>query len=352
MAAGRCPTDTAAVVAGQVDLCLLLLPSTDHGYCDRGRKAPGVPLLGRVRLGVYSLDPDRFESTTGAPHGIRSAYLRWGDGAGEGRSITSRMVTHQIMGTTPMWHLTNESVSGATLSLRGIADGRGDDYLVPLSVQLNQANALAFIRPMAEMNAWWNPYTSYTEGGAARGPGYTTADFRDAWARIALILHGGSVAVINDDLAGRGLPPVATELASLPRSGLVATVWNPQGAGAPNVFGNQPADYYPGDRYVDWVANNLFSQNFHAYWAGMEPMYRFQPDKPFMVAEWGPWGTDDSEFVTAMFNWVDSHPRASALVYYEGSGSETSATTFDLNGKPEALAVYRGAVVAARYHNS
>ena len=40
----------------------------------------------------------------------------------------------------------------------------------------------------------------------------------------------------------------------------VAMMWVPQSFGSPNVRGNQPADYWPGGKYVDWVGIDIYSK--------------------------------------------------------------------------------------------
>jgi beta-mannanase len=121
-------------------------------------------------------------------------------------------------------------------------------------------------------------------------------------------------------------------------------VWNPQGAGAPNVRGNQPHDYWPGTRYVDYVGDDLYDQGFRAYWKGMQPLYNY--GKPFILGEWAPWGIDDPAFVSQVFNWVRTHPRTAALVYYDYS------STFSLGNKPRALKAYRTLAARTRFQTT
>jgi hypothetical protein len=331
-----------------LDACESIFPTSQSDYCAARQRVPGVPAFGKVRLGVYSLDDARFQETVGKAHLLRSSYLKWGDGVNwdGGRSLKSRLLSHANDGTTPVWHISNTTSAGGVLSLRDIATGVGDPYLLEMSSQLNVSRQVVMVRIMAEMNTWWNPYSAYKQSGAPRSDEYAPAAYRNAWARIALVLHGGNVGGINRALDARGLPPLRTDLSVLPASGLVATVWNPQGQGSPNVAGNQPADFYPGDEHVDWVANNLFSIRFRAFWSGMEPLYQFRPNKPFMIGEWAPWGIDDPAYVQQMFDWVDSHPRTEALVYYEGS---STWETFDLARKPGSLGIYRTRIAADRY---
>ncbi|MDX6546081.1 MAG: hypothetical protein QOG02_1855, partial [Gaiellales bacterium] len=175
----------------------------------------------------------------------------------------------------------------------------------------------------------------FNSNGSRRGLDYSTAKFRNAFRRIAIIMRGGTRGEINTSLRALGMPRLQAPLAAtgIPPSGQVAIVWNPQGQGAPNVAGNQPHDYWPGGRYVDYVGDDLYSQNFRAYWKGVQPLYNY--GKPFILGEWAPWGTDDPTFVTNVFNWAKTHPRTAAIVYYDFS------STFDLSRKPRSLSAYR-----------
>ncbi|MBC7643613.1 MAG: hypothetical protein H7123_00705, partial [Thermoleophilia bacterium] len=140
-------------------------------------------------------------------------------------------------------------------------------------------------------------------------------------------------------------PALRTKLEALPRSGQVAMVWNPQSEGSPNVKGNMPRAYYPGTSFVDYVANDMYSIKGHAAWRQQEAFYRDFSTKPFMVAEWAPWGTDEPAFIKAMFNWTASHARVAAVIYFNG----TRRGLFTLSAKPKSMAAYRQMVNARRY---
>src|SRR5688500_16851184 len=87
----------------------------------------------------------------------------------------------------------------------------------------------AYVRAMHEMNGHWNAYCAYTKSGLAKGPAYSTAAFKKAFARIAVVVRGGPAASVDAQLARLKLPPVSRDLPAL--SG-VRIVWNPQGCGS------------------------------------------------------------------------------------------------------------------------
>jgi hypothetical protein len=62
---------------------------------------------------------------------------------------------------------------------------------------------------------------------------------------------------------------------------LAAVVWNPQGYGSPDVPGNSAQVYYPADRYVDVVGDDLYDIGGKAEYAAADKLYRAHPSKPF-----------------------------------------------------------------------
>jgi hypothetical protein len=222
-------------------------------------------------------------------------------------------------GARPILHLsTARGGHGvAVISPRQIARGRGDPYLVRLGRLIAASGQVVYVRLMAEMNNFNNPYCAVGASGAPRGGANSPAAFRQAWRRTALILRGGSAARIGKRLRALGLPPVRGAARRLPR-GRVSLMWNPFTAGLPNVAGNGPGSYWPGAGYVDWVGTDLFanSPNFR----GLERFYhdaRWR-NKPFMLGEWALWGREDPGFVRRLAWWTRSHRRARMEVYNQG----------------------------------
>jgi hypothetical protein len=157
-------------------------------------------------------------------------------------------------------------------------------------------------------------------------------------------MRGGNRAKVNKLLKREGLPKLKVR-GNLPSSKRVAMVFNPQGEGAPNVRGNQPKDYYPGRKFVDYVANDLYSQGFRAHWKAQNSLYNSFPQHPFMVAEWAPWDIDDPAFAKRMFSWAATHKRTVALMYFHGTGTNR----FILANKLRTRAVYRRLAKQSRY---
>jgi hypothetical protein len=290
-----------------------------------------------VLLGVVG-DKSRFRSQTGQVSDIRMKFTTWnthlGYPAGMDRFFTE-------YGPIPMVTLHTKNTYGKeAITPRGIARGYGDRYLVQISKAANRFGRDSYIRPLAEMNGHWNYYCAYNSNGSYRGSAHSTGNFRRAFRRIYLIMKGGTRADINARLANIGMPPLRIS-GDIPENPFVRVVWNPQGYGSPNLARNSANSYYPGDRYVDVVANDLYDIRFKAEWDANLALFRSHPSKRYALGEWGLWGIDDPAFVRRMAQFVSTHPRVEAIVYYKSE----RGSIFDLGSKPKSLAAYKRYIV-------
>ena len=237
-----------------------------------------------------------------------------------------------------------------------IAEGRDDPYILRLARTIDETGQTVYIRLMAEMNGHWNAYSAYNADGTARHGGHSTRWYRRAWRRFAFLIRGGSRREMNERLVRMGLPriyrassqndpvygggpdgvplPVPEELPQ-PR---VAMMWVPQSFGSPNIPGNQPADYWPGRRYVDWIGFDLyakFSASFDNDRAFIEKYKGF----PVVVGEYGPWDNDHSgAFTDSLLDWAENHNRVKALIYYRSVDPDN---IFNIQFYPGAQEVLR-----------
>lgn len=282
----------------------------------------------RVLLGVLG-DPGRFQQQTGQVSDTRLRIVGWGQGSTYGSPFAALL---QTMGAVPMLGLSTGLQHGGEITPKQIALGSGDAYLVAVNHAIHDFGKRIFFRPYAEMNGHWNPYSAYNTNGAPRDSSHTTALFRAAFARTYLIAHGGPK--VAPTLRKLGQPPVQGTLFANPN---VQVIWNPQGAGSPDLAGNSAAAYYPGDSYVDVVGDDLYDISFNPDWKDAEALYQAHPSKPFSFPEWAPWGIDDPGFVARMASFVKTHGRTILLSYYSG----LPGSVFDLAKKPKSLAAYR-----------
>ena len=217
---------------------------------------------------------------------------------------------------------------GEAITPAGIARGKGDRVLIDIAQALDRFGSFAYVRPYAEMNGHWNPYSAYNSNGSYRGAAHSTKNFRRAFRRTYLIVHGGSVADINAKLVASGMPKL-DRTNDLPLND-VKVIWNPQGFGSPDLKANSADSYYPGDKYVDVVANDLYDFGRGVEWEANLDLYRGHPDKPYAIGEWGlgP-GIDHPDFVQKMANFVSNHRagRDDHLLPQPEARRSTSATS-------------------------
>jgi hypothetical protein len=282
--------------------------------------APGKPHA-RVLLGVLG-EPTRFEQLTGQHSDVEHSFIGWHQ---------PNTIPKLLGNLAPLPMIAIKT--GGVVSPLDIARGRGDGFLLALNSALAGFGQRVYVRPLPEMNGHWNEYSAFDANGTSRGPPYSTAAFRKAFARIALIARGGPTAELNSKLRKLGGPPLGGDL---PRT-QARIVWNPQGYGAPDIPANAANRYYPGDAYVDVVANDLYDIRYRAAWEANDALYASHPNKPYAIAEWGLWGIDDPPFVERMAAFVEQHPRMELLAYF----SSRPGSLWDLASKPRSRAVYR-----------
>jgi len=247
---------------------------------------------------------------------------------------------------------------------RQIAKGVGDRYILRTARTIGEAGQTVYIRLMAEMNGHWNPYSAFNADGSARHHGHGTRWFKRAWRRFTLIARGGPRRKVNERLVRMGLPrilgassqndpiygggpggipPPVPEQLPQPR---VAMMWVPQSFGSPNIAANQPGDYWPGGRYVDWVGIDIYSKFAGAFDDGKAFFKRYR-HWPFVIGEYGPWDNDYSgAFTRSLFDWAEAHNRVKMLLYYRDFGA---GTPYDLEYYPGAQEVLRRTLNGARW---
>ena len=284
-----------------------------------------------------------FVDQTGEHSAISQSFFHWGVPLGTGALERYRQTrTRGVVSLS-----TAPGGEPEVISPEGIARARGDKYMLSLNDSISDSKQIVYIRLFPEMNGHWNPYSAFNADGSRRGSSHSTKNFRKAWKRFAIIVRGGPRAKVNNRLKRLDMPRLLKAKGNndkiydrldvpkkLPKP-KVAFIWNPQTRGSPNVSGNQPADYYPGGKYVDWVGADAYAKFSNAtLWNNLNAFYRKYDSKPFVIGEYGPWDSDPvGAFVNQMFNWAESHGRARMLIYYR---SVSPTNIFNIQFYPAA----------------
>jgi hypothetical protein len=277
-------------------------------WSDSAQAQAFLPPPGQIFQGVTDKPVSAYSAAVGKHPAVYQEFVAWGQWL---PGITADASAAQAR---LMMHITTAFGSREAITPAGIAAGQGDSWLIGLNRALAAFGHPVYVRLMAEMDGYWNPYCGFNANGTSRGPAHSPAAYRQAFRRVALILRGGSLAHIDSLLAGLHMPPLqATD--DLP-STQVAMLWVPQTAGAPDIRANQPRAYWPGRAWVDWVGTDFYSKfpNFRS----LNAFYSAFRSQPFVFGEWAMWGADNSGFVNQLFAWIRTHPRVRMLVYNQG----------------------------------
>jgi hypothetical protein len=296
--------------------------------------APGNKVLWGGQGGYKPGAIGEFERQSGKHPAVFNYFIDW---RGDFNWLGLRLDDAERAESRAMLSVSTEETG---ISLRDLARGGGDGFLVGLNRLVDEHGQVVYLRPLSEMNNANNPYSPYDHSGRPRGPAFTTTWFKKAWRRIALVVRGGAVAKIDAKLRRLGLPPVKTGADELPRP-KIALMWVPLSFGNPEIEKNHPRHFWPGKGYVDWVGTTWYSpyrasSAFHTFYSN--PLWR---SKPFAFAEWGVWGADVPGFVGQFFGFLKSHPRVRMAVYYQSASLKPE---FALKNHPASRAALRRAV--------
>lgn len=310
---------------------LALLPLATSGS--------STPAVSSLYLGVTG-DPGRFQAQTGQRTVVRQAFISWDQGRTFGKEIPVLLASLRPI---PMVHVGTGGPRGTSevITPLQIAQGRGDAFLIALNEGIAVHEGLVYLRLMAEMNHYRPFHAAFRENGSSKGPQYTPAAYRKAFARMAVVLRGGTRAAINAALRLLGLPPLVggdRDLAENPSTEL-RIIWNPLGGGRPVIPANGATKFYPGDRYVDVIGNDMYTSNGIFSAAKNEALYKFARAhrKPFALPEFGLAGGDFPDFIRYVCRFIRGHAGVELAAYYQAKGG----SRYDLATKPRGGQVYR-----------
>ena len=294
--------------------------------------------------GVQRTDYTSFVSFTGKHQPVWQLFLTWSLSPHAPLYARTRLQFAAQVRTRLMFHLTTANAAGGqVITPAAIARGQGDAYFLWLNRELGMAGQIAYVRPFGEPNQAANVYSAYGSRGY-RGATHSTANYRNAFRRAALILRGGDVGAINARLRALRMPPVRTSAGSLPAP-QVGILWCPHVVSSPAVAGNSARAYYPGAAYFDWMCTDIYSGG--APFGALSRLYGQFAGKPFAIGEWGfDTGADSPGFVSALFRWVRSHPRTRMILFNQGN---RPGGPFRLQRRPRSAAVLRAALRDPRF---
>lgn len=298
-----------AAMAAVIGTSLLSLPASAQQETAAARAASGVQMSARSQMpanayrlavprrGIYHAAFPAFgpaEDTVTRRHidqfarnisgkDLTWAYFsdNWFDGisfpTGDVNTIRSRGVIPFIR---VMTRSTWEACADRKFSLQKIISGRFDRELHRYAQAAARINGPLIMEFGTEMNGDWFPWSGACNGGGTRG-GYGSgrlADgperFRDAYRHL--------IDIFRQEGAYN-----------------VTWVFHINGAGSPAAAWNAPANYYPGDDYIDWLGVSAYGAQTPATIRTWNPSFRevmdqayrsvasVSPRKPIALLEFG-----------------------------------------------------------------
>src|SRR6202000_3393586 len=157
-----------------------------------------------------------------------------------GSEVRDSIQRWEIARARPMIHITtaDPQTGGEILTLAAIANGAGDSFLIRLNHLFAEKKMRAYVRPLGEPNRCLNVYAAYECAGKPREAADSARNYRRAFRRIYVIVHGGGkTKVIDERLKEAGLPPLNASVGGLPKAP-IAIVWSPLPTGSPTTKKN------------------------------------------------------------------------------------------------------------------
>jgi hypothetical protein len=337
---GREMTTVLAALAATAVLAATVAAPVNAALLQPGK---GKTFFGLSDSGVTSQFTE-FGELVGKHPAIIQTFRSWG------ADLKGSLKRWQKAESRPVLHITTADPNDGhqVITPRGIALGKGDDYLIHLNRYFWGHGLRAYLRPLGEPNRCLNVYAAYDCEGGLKAGYQRPYWYKQAFRRIYIVLHGGGkLAKVDRRLALAGLRPLNSPSGALPEGiprAPIAVIWSPLPAGSPGIRRNLPGYFYPGRRYVDWIGTDFYSD--YPEWKALTHVYSLFKRKPFALTEWGLNGSDDTTFVKQLFVWAQRHPRCRMMIYYQDFGSTSS---YRLQNYPASLAVVRRKLGSPRF---
>jgi len=270
---------------------------------------------------------ENFQQLTGKPMALVALGSFWGRGA----FPTEQVERVRSYGAVPLlfwspWDAPYDEKRGPDkFALTEIIAGKWDAYIDRWADEAAKVPCQFFVSFACEMNGTWFPWSGWFYGkgprdpaplkkpGSSSSPGATTVTtVTGAIAKLTGIGDGP-----ENSWFGKGdiKNPATWEGPETFKKAWRHVVNRVRARGATNILWvfqpnnysdppsymswNQPAAYYPGSKYVDWLGLSVYGKQTNSQeddkWSGFTSLLEWpyaemcalDPDKPIMMAEWG-----------------------------------------------------------------
>ena len=325
---------------------------------------------------------EKFQELTGKPLAIVAFGSFWA----RGKFPVEQVNLVRAYGAVPLlfwspWDAPFDQKRGPDrFSLTEILAGKWDAYIDSWADEAAKVPSQFFVSFACEMNGTWFPWSGWFYGKGPRDPAppgkkaitsgaiakitgaddapdsswFGKGDFKDPSTWEGPETYKKSWRYVVDRVRARG----ATN---------VLWVFQPNNYSDPPgyISWNQPAAYYPGSNYVDWLGLSVYGKQTASkeddQWCAFPKllawpyaeMCMLDPDKPIMLAEWGvaeshvP-GEDKGEWIKEAFDTMvgRDYPRLKAIVFWHErwQNEDDSYSNLRVNSSKGSLQAYREGV--------
>jgi hypothetical protein len=274
----QAPTTTTSTTSPPVTLSPPPVPASG-AYLGAWVHPVGGGATSASALAVQMQSLPSFQQSIGRPLAILHVYSAWAKPA----PVTALSAV-AAEGSIPLldW--------GCGIPNATVAAGAADALITSYAQALKAYGKPVFLRWFWEMNLLKAHPACQSAGGAA--------DYVAAWQHIWTIFH--EVGATN-----------------------VAFVW------CPAVTGANPAPYYPGDQFVDWIGvdgydrKGLGATGFTSIFSAFYEQWQSHA-KPMMIAETGAMPADQAAYLQGAVAALAGFPEFKALVYFDATGPAAS----------------------------
>jgi hypothetical protein len=263
---------------------------------------------------------DTITSETGKQPNLDLYFQAWNAGAASGKTDFSPRTAENACGaglmplyTWESWDTAarghnpraaaddNSSVLWAQpkFAPRKITNGKYDVFIRRTARLMRSINCPIALRFDQEVNGYWYPWSTNTEGMPGKSVDNRAKRYVDMWRHVWTIFHHQH----------------ATN---------VIWVWSPNFQGLKHRGYPALSAEYPGPRYVDWVGIDGYYYNNDAqtfkglFGPTMQQLKTVAPRKPWLIAETGV-GTSDAkpQQIANLLRGVANHKRFNGFVYFD-----------------------------------
>lgn len=325
---------------------------------------------------------EKFQDLTGKPLAIVAMGSFWA----RGTFPTEQVSIIRAYGAVPLlfwspWDAPFDEKRGPDkYSLTGILAGKWDSYIDAWADEAAKIPSQFFVSFACEMNGTWFPWSGWFYGKGPRDPVPATAASTPTNSAEKTLEY--DILHPDESWFGRGKfsDPSTWQGPETFKKAWRYVVDRVRARGATNVLWvfqpnnysdppgyiswNQPAAYYPGADYVDWLALSVYGKQTvnqeDDKWCDFdklldwpyEEITRIDPAKPIMLAEWGVTEShaaseDKGAWIASAFARMSTHyPRLKAAVFWHErwANEDGSYSNLRVNSSLGSLKAYREGV--------